>query len=100
MNMLVNTIMQEKQRIDFMIAKYEDTLAKLPRGSLTERHIGEKTYYYVKYRDSGKAISKYIPVDQIDAIRDGIDKRKHTETMLASLRKEKALSKKILEGSV
>lgn len=83
-----------------MIEKYEETLRDLPKGSLSSRRAGNRTYYYLKYRENGKVISKYVPADQVDEIRSGIDKRKHTESMLSSLKKEKELADKILGGTV
>ncbi len=100
MNLLINTVMQEKQRIMFMIEKYEEALRDLPKGSLFARRIGNRTYYYLKYRENGKVISKYVHSDQADEIRSGIEKRKHTESMLLSLKKEKKLADKILGGAV
>ena len=100
MNLLINTVMQEKQRIVFRIEKYEETLRDLPKGSLSSRLIGNRTYYYLKYRKDGKVISKYIPYDLVGEIRSGIEKRKHTESMLSSLKQEKELADKILGGAV
>ena len=100
MNLLINTVMQEKQRIVFMIEKYEEALRELPKGSLLSRRIGNRTYYYLKYREKGKVISKYVPSDQADEIRSGIEKRKHTESMLSSLKKEKELADRFLGGAV
>lgn len=100
MNLIINTVMQEKQRIDYMIEKYNEALLTLPKGSLSERRVGTKTYYYLKYREDGKVVSKYIPADRADEIRDAIERRRHTETMLASLKKEKELAEKILGGAV
>ncbi len=100
MNMIINTVMQEKQRIVYMIEKYREALLSLPKGSLSERRVGTKTYYYLKYREGGRVISKYVPVDRADEIRDGVERRRHTETMLVSLQKEKDLADKILGGAV
>ncbi|MBP5311630.1 MAG: hypothetical protein J6112_02215, partial [Clostridia bacterium] len=71
-----------------------------PKGSLSERHIGVKTYYYLKYREGGKVISKYIPADQAGELRDKIERRRHTEAMLVALQNEKDLADKILGGAV
>ena len=100
MNLIINTVMQEKQRIEYMIEKYSKSLSSLPKGSLSERRIGAKKYYYRKYREGGKVISKYIPADQVDEMRDKIEKRRHTEIMLASLQKERELADKILGGTI
>lgn len=83
-----------------MIEKYEEALLALPKGSLSERCVRGKTYYYLKYRENGKVISRYVPFDQTEEIRSGIEKRKHTETMLLSLKKEQELADKILGGAV
>lgn len=98
MNLIINTVMQEKQRIDYMIEKYSEVLRALPKGSLLERRVGAKRYYYLKYREGGKVISKYISVGQVDEIRDGIERRRHTEKMLVSLQKERELANRILGG--
>lgn len=98
MNLIISTVLQEKQRISFMIEKYEKTMSGLPRGSISERHVGDKTYYYLKYRDGKKVISKYISPDKVENLREDIEKRKHTEAMLSSLRKEKELADKFLGG--
>ena len=100
MNMIINTVIQEKQRIDYMIEHYSDALRDLPRGSLYERKVKDKTYYYLKYREGDKVVSKYVPADKVDVVREQIERRRHTEKMLASLRKEKDLADKFLGGAV
>ena len=100
MNLIINTVMQEKQRIVYMIDRYKEALSCLPKGSLTERRIGEKTYYYLKYRENGKVISKYVPFKNAETVREEIDKRKHIEAMLLSLKKESELSDRIIGGSI
>jgi hypothetical protein len=99
MSLIIDTIKQERQRIVFMIDKYENMMCGLPKGSLCERHVGKKTYYYLKYRDGVKVISEYVPADRADEVRSGIDKRRHAETMLQSLRQEKMIADRILGGS-
>ncbi len=79
--MIISTVMQKKQRISFMIEKYEKTMSGLPRGSISERHVGGKTYYYLKYREGKKVISKYISSDIVEKLREDIEKRKHTEPL-------------------
>ena len=48
MNMILSTILQEKQRIDYMLARYQETLSKLPKGTISEKLINGNTYYYLK----------------------------------------------------
>ena len=100
MNLLLHTVQQEKQRIDYMIEQYQTQLAVLPKGTLSEKAIGEKRYYYLKFRDGKKVISQYITKSDVDAVRKQIDKRKHLEAMLKSLQEEKAIADRVLEGIV
>lgn len=63
MNMILSTVLQEKQRIDYMLARYQDTLSELPKGTISEKLINGNTYYYLKFRDGKKSFqnsSNYI----------------------------------------
>lgn len=55
MNMILSTILQEKQRIDYMLARYQETLSELPKGTISEKLINGNTYYYLKFRDGKKS---------------------------------------------
>lgn len=55
MNMILSTVLQEKQRIDYMLARYQDTLSELPKGTISEKLINGNTYYYLKFRDGKKS---------------------------------------------
>lgn len=100
MNLILSTVLEEKQRIEYMLQKYAASLAELPKGTISEKKVNEKTYYYLKYRDGKKVISKYVGKQEIDTLRQQIDHRKHIETMIKSLQEEKAIADRILEGHV
>lgn len=34
-----------------MLAKYQEALAELPKGTISEKQVKGNTYYYLKYRD-------------------------------------------------
>ena len=76
MNLLLHTVMQERQRIENMLAQYEAELSLLPKGTISEKNSGGKTYYYLKYRDGKKVISKYVGRQDVEAVREQIEKRK------------------------
>ena len=97
MNMILTTIVQEKERIEYMLTKYQEEHDRLPKGSISEKKAGDKTYYYLKYRDGKKVVSQYISKSQIDEIRAQIEKRKHIEAMIKSLQEELAIANKVLE---
>ena len=100
LNLILHTVTQEKQRIEYMLLKYQNELSSLPRGTISEKTVGEKTYYYLKYRDGKKVVSQYVSKKEIENVRALVEKRRHIETMVKSLQKEKAIADKVLEGAV
>mgnify|MGYP000241705794 CR=1 FL=1 len=100
LNLILSTVMQEKQRIDYMLSRYQEEFDRLPKGTISEKVTNGKTYYYLKYRDGKKVVSKYISKKEIDAVRQQIEKRRHIEAMMKSLQGEQSIAMKVLEGSI
>ena len=98
--MILSTILQEKERIDRMLAKYQEKLETLPKGTISEKKVKQSTYFYLKYREGKKVISRYIPQKDVDAVREQVEKRRHIETMIRSLQEERAIAEKALEGQL
>lgn len=98
LNLILHTVAQEKQRIEYMLLKYQNELSSLPKGTISEKKVGEKTYYYLKYRDGKKVVSSYVSKNEIENVRALVEKRRHIETMVKSLQEEKAIADKVLEG--
>lgn len=99
MNMIIDTILKEKTRIEYMLDRYRKIINELPKGSLSETNKNGQKYYYLKYRDGKKVISKYLGKDAGN-IASLIEKRKHTEVMIKSLENELRIAEKALEGNV
>lgn len=100
LNLIITTILQEKERIDRMLKKYQEELEKLPKGTLSEKKAGQSTYFYLKYRNGKKVISQYIPKKDVEDVRKRVEKRKHIETMIRSLQEERAIAVQALEGHI
>lgn len=100
MNLILSTILQEKERIDRMLAKYQEELETLPKGTISEKKVKQSTYFYLKYREGKKVISRYIPQKDVEAVREQVEKRRHIETMIRSLQEERTIAEKALEGQV
>ena len=98
--MILSTILQEKERIDRMLAKYQEELETLPKGTISEKKVKQSTYFYLKYREGKKVISRYIPQKDVEAVREQVEKRRHIETMIRSLQEERAIAEKALEGQL
>lgn len=99
MNLITDTIQKEKSRIEYMLKQYNEILARLPKGSILERNLNNQTYYYLKYREGKKVVSKYIGKSK-DTVLPLLEKRKHTEAMIRSLENELRIAEKALEGIV
>lgn len=98
LNMILRTVSQERDRIEYMLDRYQRTLAQLPKGSISEKAVSGKTYYYLKYRDGKKVISRYLRSMEVDTVREQLARRKHVEAMIKSLQEEKVIADKVLEG--
>lgn len=98
--MILSTILQERERIDRMLAKYREELETLPKGTISEKKAGQSTYFYLKYRDGKRVISKYVPQKDVETVREQVEKRRHIETMIRSLQEERAIAEKALEGQL
>ena len=96
--MILSTILQERERIDRMLAKYREELETLPKGTISEKKAGQSTYFYLKYREGKRVISKYVPQKDVETVREQVEKRRHIETMIRSLQEERAIAEKALAG--
>ena len=100
MTLVAEMVEKEKQRIEFMIDEYSKRLVDLPRGTISKIQNGEKNYYYLKYREGKKVVTKYITHEEIESLQNEIKERKHIESMVKALKEElkfvnKALGVKI-----
>lgn len=99
MNLIIDTIQKEKTRIEYMLKRYRRINEELPKGSLSESNKNGQKYYYLKYREGKKVVSKYLGKDAGDMPKL-IEKRKHIEAMIKSLEDELRIAEKALEGNV
>ena len=97
--MIIDTILKEKTRIEYMLERYRKIIDELPKGSLYESNKNGQKYYYLKYREGKKVITKYLG-KEVGEIPSLIEKRKHIKVMINSLENELKIAKKALEGNV
>ena len=50
----------------------EQQIAELPVGSITRKTVNGKIYFYQRWSENGKRREKYIPLDEVAAIRHKI----------------------------
>lgn len=76
------------QSIQEKIASLEEQIALLPKGSVGQKTINGKEYFYLRWTENKKRKEKYIPADEIEALKSEIEKRKALEKELKGLRKQ------------
>lgn len=98
MSYILHTVQKDKEQLSRMLAIYQKQLENLPKGSVTEKIVGNNVYYYLKHRDGKKVLTEYLGKDGpvLEQTLSALDKRRHIEAMIAHLKKEVALADKIL----
>ena len=71
-----------------------DQICGLPKGSIVEKRINNKTYYYHRWSENGIRYDKYVRLDKIETLREGIEKRKQLESILKKISSNKPSGKK------
>lgn len=90
MNVIYEMLAEEKKRNINMQQAYRSELEKLPKGTICKKIIGNKAYFYLKYRQDKQVISKYVGKDsqEISILIEKINKRKYLENVMRALRAE------------
>ncbi len=76
------------QSIQERITVLEEQIALLPKGSLGQKTVNGKEYFYLRWTENKKRKEKYVPADEIEALKSDIEKRKALEKELKELRRQ------------
>lgn len=79
MTVFESFIIEEYDRERRYLAALERELATFPKGSLVEMRRGKGLYHYLTYREGGRVLTKYVPVDQVEHTRRQIKRRGQME---------------------
>ncbi len=81
-----------------MQQQYKGRINKLPKGTVISKRVGNYEYYYLKYREGEKTITDYIGRDKnkIKNTKNYVEKRRHFEKMLVTLKEENRLIQKVI----
>lgn len=96
MSAVIDVIREEAERLASLIKLYDEKVAGLPKGSLSEKVRGNKLYCYLAYREGSRVKFEYIgPAgsQQVLEIRKKIEERRKYE----DLKKKAAKSLKQVE---
>ena len=74
-SVLEEILFEEYDRSARMVRVLDEEIASLPRGSIREKSIGNRTYYYLQYRDGKHVRSEYVPRTEVDRLRMQLEQR-------------------------
>jgi fructose-1,6-bisphosphatase len=91
MNIVIGTLVEERQRNQRMQLNCIEEIDRLPRGSISIKKRGDKKYCYLKYRSGKKFISEYAGIydEKFESLKEQVEKRKYFEQLLKSLKEER-----------
>lgn len=92
---IVRGILSENLKYYRQVKKQlEEKLAKLPKGSIKERSISGRVYYYLQKREGNKIIQKYLGKDKPEEFIAQIKQRKALEKELKKAKESLKLLEK------
>ena len=62
------------------IAELEKQIAAFPIGSVGQKQVNGKIYYYHRFREDGKRQEKYIPEGEVAALQEQIEQSEYSAT--------------------
>jgi hypothetical protein len=90
----------EYQRCQEMVGDLERAASALPKGSLQQRKKcykgNEYTYFFLKFRDGVRSISKHVTEKDVEDVKEGVALRKKYEQQIRGFKSRMAYLKKIL----
>ena len=78
----------ELSGIKIYMEELERQIAALPAGSIGKKTVNGKEYFYHRRNEEGRLREKYIPSENVETLRNEINKRKELERELRELRKQ------------
>ena len=99
MRVIEDLLREEKERNLQAQELYRNQIQGMPRGSVAIKKVGDRAYCYLRYRDRDKVRMQYVGVcdgreKQLEA---DVSLRKHYEQILADLRYDMSLIKKVVK---
>ena len=80
---ILKGILKESEQYYLNIKKnVQKRISSLPEGSIKERKIGGKKYYYLQKREEGKVVQKYLGKDRPADILKQIEERRRLRVEL------------------
>ena len=86
MTVLDSVLQEECERSKKMKVAMERELTTLPSGYISKKIINKNLYYYLQRRVGIKIIGAYIPLEEVEQIKDQVARRKQLEKLIRELK--------------
>jgi hypothetical protein len=96
MSILSEILKEEHERILLTISAFEREAALLPKGHIAVKHIKNRDYFYLQWRDGSKTRSKYIKKDDLDELRAQVERRNYLVKSIREMRRSEKEFHKVL----
>lgn len=95
--MILELLIAESQKNLLLQRELKHKISLLPKGTVKERRVKDKKYYYLAYRENGKVVNKYIGDDPLEAekLSKLVEERKGYENQLKELQKDWKIYNKV-----
>lgn len=95
--MILDVLIAESQKNLLLQREVKNKITALPKGTVKERRVKGKKYYYLAYRENGKVVNKYIGDDSLEAEKKSklVVERKAYESQLKELQKDWKIYSKV-----
>lgn len=100
MTKILELVQNEKDRIADELKECEKALEGFPKGKIYKQTKGTKTYYYLKYRDGNRVVTRYVEESECEALCLRIVERDSLLTKIKDLKRELAVAERILSDPV
>jgi hypothetical protein len=88
MTILDEILLEEYDRLERGIYLIREELLDLPKGYISEKKIGNGTYYYLQKRENHRIVSKHIKRDELEAYKTLIQHRKNLDQKIKEMKIE------------
>lgn len=97
MTILDEVLSEEYDRLERGILLLREEISILPEGYISQKKIGNNTYYYLQRRKQKQVLSKHIKKEDLETIRGMIQRRKELTQRVKELKTEQQKIKRVLK---
>ena len=89
MSILEDVLIEEYDRSLRILHAIEEENKSLPRGSIRQKIVGGRKYYYLQYREGKQVRSKYVKKADLELLQQNLKRRKENEASIKELTKSR-----------